>query len=161
MAQNAIIELQHLSAIVNKGLDSYISVHNQICNESATFMSLFKNIFGRGVSNEELLKYSENLKPEWINILNELEIYKEEKYSILNDVEADFFDKLFFYSKAVNQTIEIMIKKQSFLLDKSLNNTITSYENFEKINLGYEICITNYKRAGHNLKISYYNMISS
>jgi hypothetical protein len=52
------------------------------------------------------LKYSEDLKPVWRNILNELEIYKKKKYSILNDVEADFFDKLFFYSNAVNNTID-------------------------------------------------------
>lgn len=161
MINNIKNELQNLSVLVNKGLDNYISVHNRIYNESGTFMSLFKNMFGKGVSNKELLKYSEDLKPEWHNILNELDKYKEEKYSNLNNVEADFFDKLFFYSNAVNKTIDVLIKKQSLLLEKSLNNSMVSFNDYNKIELEYENCIQEYRKAGVILNITYLNMISN
>jgi hypothetical protein len=56
MAKNAINELQNLSVRVHKGLESYISVHNRIHNESGTFMSLFKNMLGRGGKQRRTLE---------------------------------------------------------------------------------------------------------
>lgn len=154
---NNSFELQDLAVKVNTGLRNYIAVHNLIFKESATFKSLIKNIFGKGISNEELLNYSENLLPEWNQIFEVLERYKVEKYINLNKTEADFFNTLYSYSEALKQTIELLIKRQIFLYQKSINNykDVTSYGNYDELHREYQFSISKYMEKGQELNVAF------
>lgn len=158
---NKSFELINLATKVHIGLTNYINVHNLIFKESATFKSLIKNIFGKGISGEELLNYSENLLPEWNEIFEELEKYKREEYLNLNESEKKYFNTLFSYSKSLKETINLLIKRQIFLYQKSINNykAITSYGNYDELHKEYELSISKYRTIGEKLNSDYRNLL--
>jgi hypothetical protein len=158
---NNSIELLNLAKTVNIGLTNYINVHNLIFKESATFKSLIKNIFGKGISGEQLLNYSENLSPEWNEIFEELEKYKRDEYLNLNEIEKTFFNTLLSYSKSLRETINLLIKRQIFLYQKSINNynDITSYGNYDELHKEYELSIIRYRKIGEKLNSDYRKLL--
>ena len=151
----------NLAKTVNVGLTNYITVHNIIFKESATFKSLIKNIFGKGVSGEQLLHYSENLLPEWNIIFDELAKFKNEKYEYLNEMEKIFFNTLLSYSESLKETINLLIKRQIFLYQKSINNysEITSYGNYDDLHKEYELSILRYRKIGEKLNLDYRRLL--
>lgn len=158
---NNSYELIDLAKMVNLGLTNYIKVSNLIFKESATFRSLIKNILGKRVSCEQLLIYSENLLPEWNNIFEVLEEYKTEKYLNLSKTEIEFFNTLYSYSESLKETINLLIKRQIFLYQKSINNyiDITSYGNYEELHHEYLLSITKYRKIGEKLNSDYRKLI--
>lgn len=158
---NNSFELINLAKTVNIGLTNYINVHNLIFKESATFKSLIKNIFGKGISGEQLLNYSENLLPEWNEIFEKLEKYKVDEYLNLNENEKNFFNTLFSYSESLKKTINLLIKRQIFLYQKSINNysDITSYGNYDELHKEYELSILKYRKIGEKLNSDYRKLL--
>lgn len=158
---NNSIELINLAKTVNIGLTNYINVHNLIFKESATFKSLIKNIFGKGISGEQLLNYSEHLLPEWNDIFEKLEKYKADEYLNLNESEKIFFNTLFSYSESLKETINLLIKRQIFLYQKSINNysDVTSYGNYDELRKEYELSISKYRKLGEKLNSDYRKLL--
>lgn len=158
---NHSLELINLAKTVNTGLTNYIKVHNLIFKESATFKSLIKNLLGKGISGEQLLEYSENLLPEWNLIFEELENYKIQKHVNLNEMETNFFNTLFSYSESLKETINLLVKRQIFLYQKSVNNyaDITSYGNYAEIHKAYELSIIKYRKIGEKLNSDYRKLL--
>lgn len=158
---NNSFELINLAKTVNIGLTNYINVHNLIFKESATFKSLIKNIFGKGISAEQLLNYSENLLPEWNEIFEKLEKYKADEYLNLNESEKKIFNTLFCYSESLKKTINLLIKRQIFLYQKSINNysDITSYGNYDELHKEYELSILKYRKIGEKLNSDYRKLL--
>jgi hypothetical protein len=158
---NNSIELINLAKTVNIGLTNYINVHNLIFKESGTFKSLIKNIFGKGISGEQLLNYSENLLPEWNDIFEKLEKYKTDEYLNLNESEKIFFNTLFSYSESLKETINLLIKRQIFLYQKSINNysDVTSYGNYDELHKEYELSILKYRKLGEKLNSDYRKLL--
>lgn len=158
---NKSFELINLAKKAHIGLTNYINVRNLIFKESATFKSLIKNIFGKGISGEQLLNYSENLVPEWNEIFEELEKYKREEYLNLNESEKNYFNTLLSYSISLKETVNLLIKRQIFLYQKSINNynDITSYGNYEELHNEYLLSITKYRKIGEKLNSDYRKLI--
>lgn len=158
---NNSIELINLAKRVNIWLMNYINVHNLIFKESATFKSLIKNIFGKGISEEQLLNYSENLLPELNEIFEKLEKYKADEYLNLNENEKKFFNTLYSYSESLKETINLLVKRQIFLYQKSINNyrDVTSYVNYDGLHKEYELSISNYRKVGEKLNSDYRKLL--
>ena len=81
-------QIKNLAFMVNDGLTAYITVHDKIFKEAATFKSLLKNIFGRAGPMSQLLQDAEKLismRDNITKILNHLEIVRTIQWVKMRD----------------------------------------------------------------------------
>ena len=138
---------------MNDGLTAYITIHDRISKEAATFKSILKNIFGRAVPMSQLLQDAESLIPIWNGITEKIALFSNEAYSFMNDDEKCYFDILNRYAQAVNKTVVALVARQKMLNDRSKGSeknpvNLSVYQEVEKT---YQIAIEKYMEIGQEL----------
>ena len=138
---------------VNEGLAAYIRVHNSIFKEAASFTSLLKNLFGRGVPMSKLLENAERLVPIWDSISLEMETFRRTTHSSLSKDEKYYFDILSRYAVAVRRTVAALVDRQRLMADGSKsrsNNPVTLDACRQKEEI-YQKAIQEYTKIGQEL----------
>lgn len=146
-------EIRRLALAVGEGLTAYIEVHNRIFKESATFKSMVKNLFGRGVPMAKLLEDSERLVPMWAAIQERLEAFRRMFYSSLTPDEKSYFNLLSGYAIAIMETVRALVDRQRLLYERSRggrNNPMT-WELFREKERQYESVVAEYMSIGREL----------
>ena len=146
-------QIKNLAFMVNDGLTAYITVHDKIFKEAATFKSLLKNIFGRAVPMSQLLQDAEKLITMWDNITKNIKSFRDSSYSSMGENERQYFDILNRYAKAVGETIYALVERQRLLNERSKgdqDNTVSwnIYQNAER---KYSSLIEKYMAIGQEL----------
>ena len=104
---------------MNDGLSAYITIHDKIFKEAATFKSFLQNICGRAVPMSQLLQDAEPLIPLWNGITEKIVSFGRDVNFNLDENERYYFEILSRYEQAVNETVVVLIKRQKLLNDRS------------------------------------------
>lgn len=146
-------KLIELALLVKDGLDSYIKVHNNIFHEAATFKSLIKNIFGKGVPMESLCNEAEELIPLWDSIYLKVNSFKTSSYSNLTDKEKYYVDVLTKYVDALKKTVFTLVERQRLWGQgsKSFKNNPMTWEAYKKKENEYKRSVEEYMHVGQEL----------
>ena len=146
-------QIKHLAFIVNDGLTAYITIHDRIFKEAATFKSVLKNIFWGAVPISQLLQDAERLTPIWNGITEKIASFGSEAYSSMNENERCYFDILNRYAEAVNETVVALVKRQKLLNDRSKGgqNNPVSWSVYQEAEKTYESAIQKYMTIGQEL----------
>jgi hypothetical protein len=153
---NHVRQIKELALTVSDSLSSYITVHDAIFRDAASFKSLLKNLFGRGVPMSKLLEDSERLLPQWEVIHQKVETFRHSNYSSLSKDEKCYFDILSRYVAAVRKTVAALIDRQRLMAEGSksrANNpmTLEAYKQKEKI---YQTAVQEYTAIGQELNMA-------
>ncbi len=140
-------EIRRLALAVSNGLNEYIEVHNKIFQESATFKSVVKNLFGRGASMPQLLDDSERLVPPWAAIYEDLEAFRRMSYLSLVPDQRSYFDLLSRYAMAIKETVHALVERQRLLNDGG-RLTLESFQEKEQL---YRSAVAQYVLIGQEL----------
>ena len=146
-------QIKNLAFMVNDGLTAYITIHDKIFKEAATFKSFLKNIFGRAVPMSELLKDAENLIPIWHNIIENILLFGRDSYSSMNKDERRYFEILNQYAKAVSETVVALVGRQELLNDRSKggHNNPVNWNVYQDAERTYQSSIQKYMAIGQEL----------
>ena len=146
-------QIKELAMTVSNGLSSYIAVHDSIFQEAATFKSLLKNLFGRGVPMSKLLEDSERLLPQWEEIYRKVEVFRHSNYSSLSNDEKYYLDILSRYVAAVRKTVAALVDRQRLMAEgsKSRKNNPMTLQAYQRKEDAYECAAQEYKAIGEEL----------
>ncbi|MDD5456432.1 MAG: hypothetical protein PHV30_05300 [Candidatus Margulisbacteria bacterium] len=146
-------QIKKLGWIVHDGLVSYISVHDKIFHEAATFKSFIKNIIGINIKWDKLLEEAKKLIPLWNSIQYKIEEFKTSNYSCLTIDEKYYIDILSRYVKALRKTVAYLIKRQR-LAERVRKGNLASatWRNFSIKEKEYKTTIEEYLKIGQELK---------
>jgi hypothetical protein len=147
------VQIKNLAFTVNDGLTAYITIHDRIFKEAATFKSFFKNIFGRAVPMSQLLQDAERLIPIWNDITEKIASFGSEAYSSMDEDERCYFDILNRYAQAVNETVVALVERQKLLNDRSKGgqNNPVNWSVYQEAEKTYQSAIQKYMAIGQEL----------
>lgn len=146
-------QLRALALEVGEALSEYIRVHNRIFEEAATFKSVLKNLFGRGVPMSQLLADADGLVPVWAGIQRRLADVRQAAYASMSHTEQAYLNLLSKYVDAVAQTVWALVERQRLLADGSQGgggNPMT-WDRFKDSERRYESAVEGYKAVGREL----------
>jgi len=104
-------KIKVLAISVNEFLSDYIQIHNEINKEAESFISVIKNLFGRGVPMSKLLDSAKSLIPICDSLRNKIDFFKSTSYSNLSNDEKYYFDILSDYFNALERTVSYLIER--------------------------------------------------
>lgn len=146
-------EIRQPALVIGQGLTQYIEIHDKIFQNAATFKSVVKNLFGRGVPMSRLLQESERLVPMWAAINEQLELFRRTPYSVLTPEERSYCELLLSYASALTVTVRALVDRQRLLNEGSVggqNNPMT-WELFREKERVYESAVAEYQMIGRDL----------
>lgn len=143
--------IRELVYLVESGLQSYVQVHNYIQSESATAKSMFKNLIGRGVSNEQLLKNAEALVPVWTDIRTSVTAFEHSSASTMTSHESHYLSILSRYVDALDLTVQVLVERQRLLLERKMNPSDVTLGVFKEVERRYEDRCNDYVALGQEL----------
>ena len=138
---------------MNDGLTAYITMHDRIFKEAATFKSFLKNIFGHAVPMSQLLEDAERLIPIWNGITEKIASFGSEAYSSMDEDERCYYDILNRYAQAVNETVVALVERQKMLNERSKGgrNNPVNWSVYQEAEKTYESAIQKYMAIGQEL----------
>jgi hypothetical protein len=146
-------QIRQLALTVGRGSTAYVEVHDAIFREAASFKSVVKNLFGRGVPMSRLLADSEQLLPLWSRIQGDMEAFRHASYSSLGEDERTHFNLLSCYANAVTKTVTVLVDRQRLLNEGSrggANNPMT-WKAFQEKESLYKAAVAEYVAVGQEL----------
>lgn len=146
-------ELRQLAVLVGSALSTYIEIHDWIFQEGATFKSVVKNLFGKGVPMSRFLDESKRLLRTWSSIQDRLNEFRSASYQALSRRERAYFDLLSRYVAALLRTMQALVDRQQLLYEGSLggrNSAMTrdAVRDRERV---YRSTIEDYQSIGREL----------
>lgn len=146
-------QIKNLAYLVSGGLTAYITIHDKIFKEAATFKSLLKNIFGHAVPMSQLLQDAESLIPLWNGITEKIILFGRDENSSMDEEERYYFDILSRYSKAVNETVIALVERQRLLNERSKggHDNPVNWKLYQDAERTYKSTIQEYMAIGQEL----------
>jgi len=146
-------QIKNIAYSVNDGLTAYITIHDKIFKEAATFKSFLKNIFGRAIPMSQLLQDTETLIPLWNGINEKIASFSHVANFSMDEDERCYFEILSRYAQAVKETVVALVERQRLLNERSKgghDNPVSwkVYQDAEKI---YQSAIKKYMAIGQEL----------
>jgi len=138
---------------VNDGLTAYITIHDKIFKEAATFKSFLRNIFGSAVPMSQLLRDAETLIPLWNGITEKIVLFGREASSSMDEDERCYFEILNRYAQAVNETVIALVERQRFLNERSKggHDNPVNWKIYQDTEKTYQSAIQKYMAIGQEL----------
>lgn len=146
-------QIKYIAYSVSDGLTAYITIHDKIFKEGATFRSFLKNIFGRAVPMSQLLQYAETLIPLWNGIIENIASFSRDANSYLNEDERYYFQILSRYAQAVNETVVALVERQRLLNERSKggHDNPVNWDAYQDAERTYQSAIQKYMTIGQEL----------
>ena len=146
-------EIKNIAYSVNDGLTAYITIHDKIFKEAATFKSFLKNIFGRAVPMSQLLQDVEILIPLWNGITEKISSFGRDANSHLDEDERYYFEILSRYAQAVNETVVALVERQRLLSERSKggHDNPVNWNVYQDAEKTYQSAIQKYMAIGQEL----------
>jgi hypothetical protein len=146
-------QIKNLAFTVNDGLTAYITIHDRIFEEAATFKSFLRNIFGHAVPMSQLLQDAKRLIPIWNDITEKITSFGSEACSSMDEDERCYFDVLDRYAQAVNETVVALVERQKLLNDRSKGgqNNPVNWSVYQEAEKTYQSAIQRYMAIGQEL----------
>lgn len=146
-------QIKNIAYSVNDGLTAYITIHDKIFKEAATFKSFLKNIFGHAVPMSQLLQDTETLIPLWNDITDKIISFGRNANSSMDEDERYYFEILSRYAQAVKETVVALIERQKLLNERSKggHDNPVSWEVYQDAEKTYQSAIQKYMAIGQEL----------
>ncbi len=146
-------QIKNLAYSVNDGLTAYITIHDKIFKESATFKSFLKNIFGRAVPTSQLFQDAETLISLWNGITERIASFGRDINSSMDEDERYYFEILNRYAQAVKETVIALVERQKLLNERSKggHDNHVSWKVYQDAERTYESAIQKYMAIGQEL----------
>lgn len=146
-------QIKNLAYSVNDGLTIYITIHDKIFKEAATFKSFLKNIFGRAVPMSQLLQDAETVIPLWNGITEKIALFGRDANSSMDEDERYYFEILSRYAQAVNETVVALVERQRLLNERSKggHDNSVSWKVYQDAERTYQSAIQKYVAIGQEL----------
>ena len=146
-------QIKDLVMTVDGGLTVYIVVHNAIFQDSATFKSFLRNLFGRGVPTSKFLEDSEQLLVLWGAIGKKIKVFQQTAYPTLSADEKYYFEILARYAAALQKTVAALVDRQRLLAQRSEGGPQNpmSWEACQQTEKLYQIAVEKYMAIGKEL----------
>ena len=147
-AERAVLECGFAA---DDALKAYLAIHNRIFAQQATVISLLKNLFGAGVSFEELLEESKAANRLWVDFTFQAERTRTAYRGMVSEEEARFLDVLVEYSIAVRAATASLVERQDLLLKRKHSPKEVSWQAYTAAQDQYKAAVNRYSEQGSTL----------
>lgn len=151
MLTNAEQAVLQCGFAADDALKAYIAIHDRIFAEQATAVSLLKNLFGAGVSFEELLEESQKAHRLWVDFTLQAHRTRLAYRASVSKEEARFLDVLVEYSAAVRAATASLVERQELLLKRKHSPKEVSWQAYTDVQDKYETAVKRYRELGGTL----------